>query len=64
MSVHKPRASTARARIPADHTSVSVTRAGRARSVTKVMDTRHFGNCESLKMNSYKIPLNHFSYRV
>lgn len=38
MSVHKPRASTARARIPADPTSVSVTRAGRARSVTKVMD--------------------------
>lgn len=42
MSVHKPRASTARARIPADHTSVSVTRGGRARSVTKVMDTRQF----------------------
>lgn len=42
MSVHKPRASTARARIPADPTSVSVTRGGRARSVTKVMDTRQF----------------------
>lgn len=64
MSVHKPRASTARARIPAAPTSVSVTRVGQAHSVTKVMDTRQFGNCESLKMNSYKLLLNHFSYRV
>lgn len=45
MNVHRPRASTGRVRTLAAPTSVSVTRDGRARSVTKVMDTRDTGIC-------------------
>lgn len=49
MSVHRPHASTGRARILPVPTSVPVTRDGRARSVTKVKNGRDTGSSKVVK---------------
>lgn len=49
MSVHRLHASTGRARILPAPTSVSVTRDGRARSVTKVKNSRDTESAKVVK---------------
>lgn len=64
MSVYKFCVFMVCVRILVDYISVFVIRVGWVCSVIKVMDIWYFGNCESFKMNFYKILLNYFLYRV